>query len=172
MNVTNPTFTAKTAYTKQGNEYSKSNTFTKVGLGLALTSAATIAAYQNKDLLTKENGKKALNAVGTFFTETIPNLFKKTKAAEVAGEAAEMVREAAGEAAEAIAEEAPKKANKFRQLMESVTKPFKNIDYKALGKTAGKVAVYAAPVLALVGLGMLADKMINNKKAKEADLNA
>ena len=173
MNVTSPAFTGKTAYTKNGNEYRKTNTFAKVGLGVGLAAAAGVAAYDNKEALgkifTKENGQKALDSIGKFFKETIPNFFKKSPkvteaAAEAAAEAAETVADAAAETA--------KKPGKIKAFFNSISESIRNIDMKKAGKATGKAAVIAAPLVVLVAAGLLVDKLVNNKKAREADLNA
>ena len=159
MNVTAPAFTGKTAYTKQGNEYNKTNTFAKVGLGVGIAAAAGLAAYENKEALgkvfTKENFNIAKNAVVGFFTETVPNFFTKTvpnlfkKAPEVAEE-----------------------PNKIKAFFNSIGEAFSKIDMKKAGKATGKIAVIAAPLVLLTAAGLLVDKLNNNKKAREADLNA
>ena len=196
MNVTAPAFTGKTAYTKQGNEYNKTNTFAKVGLGVGIAAAAGIAAYENKEAigkaLTKENLNIAKNAVVGFFTETVPNFFTKTvpnlfkKAPKVAEETAEAATAAvdeaidaaakpAAEAAEAVADaaaETAKKPNKIKAFFNSIGEAFKKIDMKKAGKATGKIAVIAAPVILLTAAGLVVDKLNNNKKAREADLNA
>lgn len=170
MNVTAPAFTGKTAYTKQGNEYNKTNTFAKVGLGVGIAAAAGLAAYENKEALgkvfTKENFNIAKNAVVGFFTETVPNFFTKTvpnlfkKAPEVA------------EAAVDSAEETVKKPGKIKAFFNSIGDALKGVDVKKVGKTTGKAAVIAAPLVLLTAAGLLVDKLNNNKKAREADLNA
>ena len=43
---------------------------------------------------------------------------------------------------------------------------------KKAGKATGKIAVIAAPVILLTAAGLVVDKLNNNKKAREADLNA
>lgn len=172
MNVTAPAFTGKTAYTKQGNEYNKTNTFAKVGLGVGLAAAAGVAAYENRaaigNVLGKENSKKVIESIGKFFTETIPNLFKK--APKTAEERAAAIAAEVDEAFEAAAK--PKKTNKIKALFNSVAEAFKKIDMTKVGKTTGKAAVIAAPVILLTAAGLVVDKLNNNKKAREADLNA
>ena len=177
MNVTAPAFTGKTAYTKQGNEYNKTNTFAKVGLGVGLAAAAGVAAYENRAALgkvfTKENGQKTLDSIGKFFKETIPNLFKK--APKVVDEAAAAAEKPAAEAvtdAVTDAAEAAQKQGKIRTFFNSIADNFKNIDMKKVGKATGKAAVIAAPVILLTAAGLVVDKLNNNKKAREADLNA
>ncbi len=188
MNVTAPAFTGKTAYTKQGNEYNKTNTFAKVGLGVGLAAAAGIAAYENRaaigNVLGKENSKKVIESIGKFFTETIPNLFKKApKVAEETAEAAtaavdeaiDAAAKPAAEAAEAVADaaaETAKKPNKIKAFFNSIGEAFSKIDMKKAGKATGKIAVIAAPVILLTAAGLVVDKLNNNKKAREADLNA
>ena len=188
MNVTAPAFTGKTAYTRQGNEYNKTNTFAKVGLGVGLAAAAGVAAYDNREALgkvfTKENGQKTLDSIGKFFTETIPNLFKKApKVAEETAEAAtaavdeaiDAAAKPAAEAAEAVADaaaETAKKPNKIKAFFNSIGEAFSKIDMKKAGKVTGKIAVVAAPLVVLTAAGLIADKLINGKKAREADLNA
>ena len=177
MNVTAPAFTGKTAYTKQGNEYNKTNTFAKVGLGVGLAAAAGVAAYENRAALgkvfTKENGQKTLDSIGKFFKETIPNLFKK--APKVVDETAAAAEKPAAEAAEAVADaaaETAKKPNKIKAFFNSIGEAFSKIDMKKAGKATGKIAVIAAPVILLTAAGLVVDKLNNNKKAREADLNA
>ena len=188
MNVTAPAFTGKTAYTKQGNEYNKTNTFAKVGLGVGIAAAAGLAAYENKEALgkvfTKENGQKTLDSISKFFKETIPNLFKKApKVAEETAEAAtaavdeaiDATAKPAAEAAEAVADaaaETAKKPNKIKAFFNSIGEAFSKIDMKKAGKATGKIAVIAAPVILLTAAGLVVDKLNNNKKAREADLNA
>ena len=43
---------------------------------------------------------------------------------------------------------------------------------KKVGKATGKAAVIATPVILLTAAGLVVDKLNNNKKAREADLNA
>ena len=176
MNVTAPAFTGKTAYTRQGNEYNKTNTFAKVGLGVGLAAAAGVAAYDNREALgkvfTKENGQKTLDSISKFFKETIPNLFKK--ATKVAEETAEAATAAVDEAVEAAAKPAAEaaKPNKIKAFFNSIGEAFSKIDMKKAGKATGKIAVVAAPLVVLTAAGLIADKVINGKKAREADLNA
>ncbi len=188
MNVTAPAFTGKTAYTRQGNEYNKTNTFAKVGLGVGLAAAAGVAAYDNREALgkvfTKENGQKTLDSISKFFKETIPNLFKKApkvveETAEAAtaavDEAVDAAAKPAAEAAEAVADaaaETAKKPNKIKAFFNSIGEAFSKIDMKKAGKATGKIAVIAAPLVVLTAAGLIADKLINGKKAREADLNA
>lgn len=176
MNVTAPAFTGKTAYTKQGNEYNKTNTFAKVGLGVGIAAAAGLAAYENKEAigkaLTKENFNIAKNAVVGFFTETVPNFFTKTvpNLFKKAPTTPESIAAEVDEAFEAAAK--TKKTNQIKAFFNSIGEAFKKIDMTKVGKTTGKAAVIAAPVILLTAAGLLVDKLNNNKKAREADLNA
>ena len=65
-----------------------------------------------------------------------------------------------------------KNQNKIKAFFNSIGEAFSKIDMKKAGKATGKIAVIAAPVILLTAAGLVVDKLNNNKKAREADLNA
>lgn len=164
MNVTSPSFTGKTAYTKDGNEFTKSNGAKLAGFGVGAAALAGTYIYANKDTLRNVKMTEVFSNMWTGFTGALGSVKEGLNAINK-----ESVKNFFVGAKDSVVDGFNN--FKFKESLTSIKESFKNIDYKALGKSAGKYTVIALPLIGLA-LGLGIDKIVDHNRAKKADMNA